>query len=59
LTDGTPLTGVDSLVVGYAHVCAKMMAGGFLCWGRNNQGELGDGAFVNQGFPTPYGVACP
>jgi len=57
--DGTPLSGVDSLVVGYAHVCAKMMSGGYLCWGRNNQGELGDGSFVNYGFPAPYGVTCP
>ena len=56
--DGTPLTGVDRLVAHWSHVCAHRMTGEWLCWGRNSEGEFGDGTFANHGFPTPLGVSC-
>ena len=57
--NGTPLTGVARLLAHYAHVCAQTIAGEYLCWGRNNYGELGDGTFTNHGFPSPLGASCP
>lgn len=57
--DGSPLTDVDQLVVKFAHTCAHRTTGEWLCWGRNSQGELGDGTFVNRGFPTALKGACP
>jgi alpha-tubulin suppressor-like RCC1 family protein len=56
---GTPLTGVDRLFAGYSHVCARKATGEVLCWGRNNDGELGDGTFSNRGFPAPLQATCP
>jgi alpha-tubulin suppressor-like RCC1 family protein len=57
--DGTPLTGIDRLVAGYPHVCARRQSGEWVCWGRNSEGELGDGTFVNRAFPAPLQVKCP
>jgi alpha-tubulin suppressor-like RCC1 family protein len=56
--DGTPLTGVERLVVGYAHLCAFKTSGEILCWGRNNDGDLGDRVFANRGFPVPIENTC-
>jgi alpha-tubulin suppressor-like RCC1 family protein len=56
--DGTPLTGVARLVAGYSHVCAFKTGGEILCWGRNNDGDLGDGAFGHRGFPVPITDTC-
>jgi alpha-tubulin suppressor-like RCC1 family protein len=55
---GTPLTGVARLVAGYSHVCAFKTDGEILCWGRNNDGDLGDGTFVHRGFPAPITDTC-
>jgi alpha-tubulin suppressor-like RCC1 family protein len=57
--DGSPLAGVERLIAGYAHVCARKATGELVCWGRNNDGELGDGTFGNRGFPSPLQGACP
>jgi alpha-tubulin suppressor-like RCC1 family protein len=57
--DGTPLTGVERLVAGYTHVCALKTSGELLCWGRNSEGDLGDAAFVNHGFPGRIENTCP
>lgn len=59
LLDGVPLTGVDRLVAHWAHVCAHTTTGEWLCWGRNAQGELGDGTYVNRGTPVPLKASCP
>ncbi|HEY5921075.1 MAG TPA: hypothetical protein VIV11_05360 [Kofleriaceae bacterium] len=59
LADGTPLTNVERVVVHYQHACAITSAGELLCWGRNLNGELGNGTFLNQGFPAPYKLGCP
>ena len=57
--NGTPLTGVDRLVAKWPHVCAHKTAGGWECWGRNSEGEFGDGGFMNYGFATPLRASCP
>ncbi|HUS33158.1 MAG TPA: hypothetical protein VMZ53_31870 [Kofleriaceae bacterium] len=57
--DGTPLTNVDRMLAKFAHTCAHRTSGEWLCWGRNGQGDLADGSFVNRGFPIPLKGACP
>jgi alpha-tubulin suppressor-like RCC1 family protein len=56
--DGESLTGVERLIAGYTHVCAIKTGGEVLCWGRNNDGDLGTGAFGNRGFPERIESAC-
>jgi alpha-tubulin suppressor-like RCC1 family protein len=56
--DGKPLTGVERLIAGYTHVCALKATGELLCWGRNTDGDLGDGVFANRGFPSPIESTC-
>jgi alpha-tubulin suppressor-like RCC1 family protein len=60
--EGKPLDQVDRMVAHWSHACAHRMTGGqggeWLCWGRNSQGELGDGTFVNRGFPTRMKGSC-
>jgi alpha-tubulin suppressor-like RCC1 family protein len=55
---GGQLTGVDRVVAHYAHACAFMRDGRLLCWGRNNQGELGDGTTTGPGTPAPPRNVC-
>lgn len=56
--DGTPLTGIDRLSAGFSHACAHRSVGGWLCWGRNQHGELSAGT-ADIHFPTPHGFTCP
>jgi len=56
--DGKPLTGVKDIFVHYQHACAITETGDLLCWGRNLQGELANGSFLNQGHPAPYTIGC-
>jgi alpha-tubulin suppressor-like RCC1 family protein len=56
--DGTELRGVARLVAGFPHVCAFTAAGEILCWGRNHEGDLGDGSFANRGFPSRIEDTC-
>jgi hypothetical protein len=57
--DGTPLVGVDRLVAKWPHVCAHKLTGGWECWGRNSEGEFGDGTFTSRAYPAPLQVSCP
>ena len=53
-----PLDKVDRLVANRSHVCAHRTTGQWLCWGRNSQGDLGDGTFLNRAFPMTMAGSC-
>ena len=57
--DGTALTGVERLVAKWPHVCARKTTGTWDCWGRNTEGEFGDGTFDNRAFAAPLRTSCP
>lgn len=46
-------TGVVAVEVGWTQSCA-LLASGARCWGRNRDGQLGDGSATDR--PTPVGV---
>lgn len=56
---GAPLAHVDRVVAHFAHGCAHETSGEWRCWGRGDEGELGDGTFVNHPFAAPLQVSCP
>ena len=43
------------IVAGDAHACAIATDGGAFCWGRNDQGQLGDGTTSSRSSPTLVG----
>ncbi|MBI5510908.1 MAG: hypothetical protein HY903_19275 [Deltaproteobacteria bacterium] len=45
------LTATTALAAGANHVCALSSAGTPLCWGRNYDGQLGDGSYIDRGRP--------
>ncbi len=45
--------GVTAVEAGYYHTCAINAAGGALCWGYNEMGQLGDGTSNDAFTPTP------
>ncbi len=47
------LNGVVQLVAGGADVCARLSTGDVLCWGANDQGQIGDGSTTDRPSPTP------
>lgn len=53
----TPVTGlaagVADVVTRLAHSCARTEAGGALCWGRGEQGRLGNGTVADSLVPVP------
>lgn len=44
-------TGIVAIEAGGGHTCAVTSAGGLRCWGLNEHGQLGDGAFANRQVP--------
>lgn len=46
---------ITALAVGGSHSCALLQSGGVACWGRNQSGQLGNGANADQ--TTPVAVA--
>lgn len=47
------LSGVKSLVAGDRHMCALHDSGRVSCWGRNSDGQLGDGGTHDRVAPAP------
>jgi alpha-tubulin suppressor-like RCC1 family protein len=57
--DGAPFVGAERLVASFGRVCSHMTDGALLCWGRNSEGQLGDGTTINRGNPVPLTLTCP
>ena len=49
---GSALTGVTWIAAGTDHTCAGISGGGVKCWGRNFEGELGDGTNTDRLNPV-------
>jgi alpha-tubulin suppressor-like RCC1 family protein len=45
------LADVRDIAVGETHACAVRAYGGVACWGKNDEGELGDGSFIDRSVP--------
>jgi alpha-tubulin suppressor-like RCC1 family protein len=43
---------VSQIALGAEHSCALSFAGAMKCWGRNANGELGNGTQINSGVPV-------
>jgi alpha-tubulin suppressor-like RCC1 family protein len=48
----------DQIDAGSHHTCARTKQGVIECWGRNVEGEIGDGSFDPASNPTPSQLAC-
>ncbi len=51
-TDEGPVTDWDTVSAGTSHACAINMDGELYCWGRNDEGQLGDDTGIDQQRPT-------
>jgi RHS repeat-associated protein len=45
------LTGMQEIAAGYYHTLAVDEAGGVWTWGRNDEGQLGDGSYTDRPIP--------
>lgn len=48
----TGITNAASISTGAFHSCAALNTGTLSCWGRNNQGQLGNGTLSNNATPV-------
>ena len=46
------ITDAAAIAGGYDHSCAVLKTGHVQCWGRNDQGELGNGATTSSSTPV-------
>ncbi len=54
--DAAGIEGVTAVAAGTAHTCARTGSGEIWCWGKNDQGQLGDGSeSAARGVPKPVG----
>ena len=49
-------TGVVQIATSSGHVCAVTADGALYCWGRNADGQIGNGATANQLSPVRIGA---
>ena len=47
----TSLANIVSIAAGHVHTCAVIMGGTVKCWGRNLDGQLGDGSTTDSNIP--------
>ena len=50
--DGADLLGVNAITSGERHTCARVDFSKIKCWGRNGDGQLGDGTTTNRSTPV-------
>ena len=55
-SDSSPLSGVIQINSGREHTCGLLSDGTIKCWGRGNQGRLGDGDNMNHNSLYPVVV---
>ena len=55
----TLLSGVAQVASGECHTCARMSAGGYRCWGRNANGQLGDGTTTDAVYAPAADLVSP
>ncbi len=46
------LADVKDVALGDTHACAVRAYGGVACWGKNDEGQLGDGTFTDHALPV-------
>jgi len=44
--------GVKAITAGWRHTCALTASGSVKCWGKNHDGQLGDGTAINRSSPV-------
>ncbi len=49
---GTVVGGEGRIAAGSDHTCAVTEAGGAVCWGKNENGQLGDGTTAHRTIPV-------
>jgi alpha-tubulin suppressor-like RCC1 family protein len=52
VTGGGGLQNIAEIAAGHDHTCARLASGSQLCWGLNDQGQLGNNTIANQSRPV-------